>query len=234
MSHQLTKATAQILSAARLLKAEAGEVKVVGMPKKFWLCTQPTAEQELEDCCTEVTFDQFMEQAKSGLDPASILGLFKRKGDAESVAKKALRKVKDEAKKAAEEAAKQAEEAADAEALAAQESEEAEEAADEADAAMGDDSEEPVEEEAVEAVAKAVLELRAALDMNGDMDLEGEDEEDDEEIDDDVVSAAGKKKYAMCPVCEANFPVDAMTDPLPPHRDIQRKGMCPGAGKAGE
>ena len=163
MSHQIVRATAQILSATRLLAQsdETTDLKVFGMPKKFWVVTKPTADQELEDCCVEMSFADFTEKVKSGLEQSSILGLFKRKGDAESMAKKALRKVKSEAKDAAEEAEKQAKEAADAADFAEQEAGQAEDAAEDAEEAQdGDD--EPVDE-VVDEVAAAVLNLRTAM-----------------------------------------------------------------------
>jgi hypothetical protein len=167
MSHQIVRATAQILSATRLLAAEeAADLKVLGMPKKFWLVTTPTADQELEDCCIEVSFAQFMDKVKNGLEQSDIVGLFKRKGEAESKAKKLLREVKSDAKEAAAEAEKEAKEASDAADFAEQEAgqaEEAEEAAEEAAGEEPGDEVEVAEESVVESAAKAVLSLRAVV-----------------------------------------------------------------------
>ncbi len=161
MSHQLVKATAQILSATRLLAAEAegeegaADLKVSGLPKKFWVVIQPTAEQELENVAVEVSFAEFMDKVKNGLEQSSIVGLFKRKGDAQSKAKKLLREVKKVAKKAEEEAA----EAADAQEVAEIEESQAEEAEGDLDENTGEASTaDEVEEEAAEAVEETPVE----------------------------------------------------------------------------
>jgi hypothetical protein len=171
MSHQIVKATAHILSATRLLASEAegeGEeaaapdLKVSGLPKKFWVVTQPTADQELENVAIEMSFADFMDKVKNGLEQSSILGLFKRKGDAHSVAKKALRKVKSEAKEAAEEAEKAAKEQAQA-AEVEQEAGEAEEPADTDTQEASGEPGEPGEESVASAALRAVAALKAAV-----------------------------------------------------------------------
>lgn len=40
--------------------------------------------------------------------------------------------------------------------------------------------------------------------------------------------------YTTCPHCEAGFPVETASAPLPPHRAFRGTGQCPGTGKPGE
>lgn len=57
-------------------------IKIVGMPKTFWVLTSPTAKSELADILFETDYMGLMLQAKGGLDISSIIGIYKNKNDA--------------------------------------------------------------------------------------------------------------------------------------------------------
>ena len=51
-------------------------MKVVGMPKTFWVVVRPTPNSEIGDFCFECDFRQFALQVRGGLDVDNVVGIY--------------------------------------------------------------------------------------------------------------------------------------------------------------
>ena len=52
------------------------DIKVVGMPERFWVVTTPTPNSEMADVCFACDFLQFALQVRGGLNENAIVGIF--------------------------------------------------------------------------------------------------------------------------------------------------------------
>ena len=85
MGHRLSCATGYI--------SERNDMKIHGMPEKFWVVTTPSPVSELADVCFPCTFERLLLQGRGGLHEDEIVGDPCRRGRGEEGGDAALGKI---------------------------------------------------------------------------------------------------------------------------------------------
>ena len=74
------------------VRSEVGkdQMRIEGIPERFWIVTNPTQDSELDDCCFDCSFKKFALQIRGGLEIEEIVGIFADEEDAKATASKLI------------------------------------------------------------------------------------------------------------------------------------------------
>ena len=65
-------------------------VRIVGMPRTFWIVTMPTPTSQLRDICFHYGLERFLSYAKQDLSTQDVIGVYATKKDAVAAASRLL------------------------------------------------------------------------------------------------------------------------------------------------